>query len=117
MKPAKPHTLLLALCLSLGTPLALAATDLNDQRAPGTQSHDDGHMDGQGDATGSGTPGDSMGTGDGGTDDNGRTTPEVTVPTVAREPAVMALVIAVQARAVEAAARPVADQDQVPAVN
>ena len=71
MKPAKPHTLLLALCLSLGAPLALAATDLNDQRAPGTQSHDNGHMNGQGDATGSGTPGDSMGTGDGGTDDNG----------------------------------------------
>lgn len=47
----------------------------------------------------------------------GRTTPEVTVPTGAREPAVMALVVAAQARAVVAVAQPVVDQAQVPAVS
>ena len=51
----------------------------------------------------------------------GRTTPEVTVPTVARttarEPAVVALVVAAQARAVVAVAQPVVDQAQVPAVS
>ena len=47
----------------------------------------------------------------------GRTTPEVTVPTVAREPAVMALVVATQARAVVAVAQPVVDQAQVPAAS
>jgi hypothetical protein len=35
------------------------------------QPHVNGQMNGQGDASGSGTPGDGMGTGDGGTDDNG----------------------------------------------
>lgn len=71
MTPAKPFTLLLALCLGCASALASAATDLNHQRAPGMQSNDNGQMNGQGAATGSGTPGDGMGTGDGGTDDNG----------------------------------------------
>jgi len=71
MKPMKTRSLLLALCLGMNAPLALAATDLNDQRAPGTQPHDNGHMTGQGGASGSGTPGDALGSGDGGTDDNG----------------------------------------------
>jgi len=63
----KPHSLLLALCLAASAPLVLAATDMNDQRAPGAQSQDNGPMDG----TGSGTPGDGMGTGSGGTGTNG----------------------------------------------
>lgn len=70
MKLAKPSMVLLALCLGFAAPLALAATDLNGQRAPGVQPHDNGQMNGQGDATGSGIPGDGMGTGDGGTEDN-----------------------------------------------
>jgi len=70
MKTLKPQSLLLALCLGVSAPLAIAATDLNDQRAPGTQPHDNGHMNGQGGATGSGTPADGIGTGTGGTDDN-----------------------------------------------
>ena len=70
MKIMMPHTLLLALCLGASAPVVLAATDLNDQRAPGTQPHDSGHMNGQGGATGSGTPADAMGSGSGGTDDN-----------------------------------------------
>ena len=65
MKIIKPHSLLLALCLGASAPLVLAATDLNDQRAPGTQTQDSGHMNGNGGATGSGTPGDGMGTGSG----------------------------------------------------
>ena len=68
MTPAKPFTLLLALCLGCASPLASAATDLNHQRAPGMQSNDSGQMNDQGGATGSGAPGDGMGTGDGGTD-------------------------------------------------
>ncbi|TRO36871.1 hypothetical protein EQ845_09645 [Pseudomonas putida] len=71
MTPAKPFTLLLALCLGCASPLASAATDLNHQRAPGMQSNDSGQMNDQGGATGSGAPGDGMGTGDGGTDANG----------------------------------------------
>ncbi|MGV8566895.1 MAG: hypothetical protein ACWA7E_02580 [Pseudomonas asiatica] len=70
MKIMKPHSLLLALCLGLSASVVLAATDLNDQRAPGTQPHDSGHMNNQGGATGSGTPADAMGTGSGGTDGN-----------------------------------------------
>lgn len=70
MKILKPHSLLLALCLGASAPVVFAATDLNDQRAPGTQPHDSGHMNGQGGATGSGTPADAMGTGSGGTDSN-----------------------------------------------
>ncbi|AXM94841.1 hypothetical protein ACU5P1_12580 [Pseudomonas plecoglossicida] len=65
MKSMKTHSLLLALCLGVGAPLVLAATDLNGQRAPGTQPHDNGHMTGQGGATGSGTPADGLGTGSG----------------------------------------------------
>ena len=71
MKMIKPHSVLLALCLGASTPVVLAATDLNDQRSPGTQTQDSGQMNGQGDASGSGTPGDGLGTSDGGTDDNG----------------------------------------------
>ncbi len=71
MTPAKPFTLLLALCLGCASPLASAATDLNHQRAPGMQSNESGQMNDQGGATGSGAPADGMGTGDGGTDDNG----------------------------------------------
>lgn len=71
MKADKTYALLLAMYLGCAAPLALAATDLNDQRAPGTQPHGNGHMNGQGGATGSGTPADGMGTGNGGTHDNG----------------------------------------------
>ncbi|WP_158090304.1 MULTISPECIES: hypothetical protein [unclassified Pseudomonas] len=71
MKILKPHSLLLALCLGASAPVALAATDMNDQRAPGTQTHEGEHRDAQGGATGSGTPADAMGTGSGGTDSNG----------------------------------------------
>ncbi len=71
MKADKTYALLLAMYLGCAAPLALAATDLNDQRAPGTQPHGNGHMNGQDGATGSGTPADGMGTGNGGTHDNG----------------------------------------------
>ena len=71
MKGEKTYALLLSMCLGCTAPLALAATYLNDQRAPGTQPHSNGSMNGQGDATGSGTPADGMGTGNGGTHDNG----------------------------------------------
>jgi len=70
VKIMKPHALLLALCLGASAPVALAATDINDQRAPSTQTQDGQPMNGQGGATGSGTPGDAMGTGSGGTDRN-----------------------------------------------
>lgn len=70
MKTFKPHALLLALCLGASAPLTLAATDMNDQRAPATHTDDSGHMNGNGGATGSGTPSDGMGTGSGGTDSN-----------------------------------------------
>ncbi|MBV4491172.1 hypothetical protein [Pseudomonas oryzicola] len=63
------RSMLLALCLGTIAPLALAATDIIDQPTPGSQPHDNGHMNGQGGASGSGTPADGMGTG--GTDDNG----------------------------------------------
>ncbi|ERK99526.1 hypothetical protein O999_10980 [Pseudomonas putida LF54] len=46
-----------------------------------------------------------------------RTIPAVTVPTAAREPAAMALVIAAQMRVVVAMAQPEVDQAQVPAVS
>lgn len=48
MQPTTLRSLLLALCLSTGAPLALAATDIIDQPAPGSQPHDNGHMNGQG---------------------------------------------------------------------
>ncbi len=47
----------------------------------------------------------------------GRTIPAVTVPTAAREPAVMALVVAAQTRVVVAVAQPEVDLAQVPAVS
>lgn len=68
MKIIKPHSLLLALCLGASAPLVMAATDMNDQRAPGT--HDSDQMNGNGGATGAGTPADGMGSGSGGTDSN-----------------------------------------------
>ncbi|MGB9089361.1 MAG: hypothetical protein WCC29_07225 [Pseudomonas farsensis] len=71
MKIIKGHSLLLALCLTAGAPFALAATTREDQRPPGAPPHDSGQMNGAGDATGSGTPGDGVGSGSGGTDDNG----------------------------------------------
>ncbi|MDD1993490.1 hypothetical protein [Pseudomonas putida] len=67
MNIIKAHSLLLVLCIGASAPLVLAATDMNDQRAPGAQTQDNGPMDG----TGSGTPGDGMGTGSGGTGTNG----------------------------------------------
>ncbi|AYG47515.1 hypothetical protein DV532_14490 [Pseudomonas sp. Leaf58] len=71
MKNLKPHALLLALCLAASAAFAQAATDMNDQRGPGTQPQGSGQMGDQGAASGAGTPADGLGTGSGGTDDNG----------------------------------------------
>lgn len=87
------HGLCLALCLSTGAPLALAAKDMNDNPPlPGQQQPGTGTLDQRG-PSGSGVPGDGMGTGDGtvnpGNDDTrngvgnpgtGRTAPDVGNP-------------------------------------
>ncbi|MFV3382392.1 hypothetical protein [Pseudomonas sp. NY15354] len=67
-----PHLLLLSLALCLGTvaPLALAAGAPNTVRTPSEQIPGTGTIDRNGGATGSGTPGDAMGSGNGGTDAN-----------------------------------------------
>lgn len=68
------HSHLLSLCLAFYVgacaPLALAANDLGTRHSPSEPIPGTGTIDRNGGATGSGTPGDAMGSGNGGTDAN-----------------------------------------------
>lgn len=85
MKRHQLHSLCLALCLGASAPLALAATDMNDSnRVPSQQLPGTGTIDRNG-PSGSGVPGDGMGSGDDsrngvGNPGTGRTTPDVGNP-------------------------------------